>query len=195
MAPMISIFMVRLDERINNFGDAITHLLNTHSDPQKVAAWRQQSTRDLIFDFEATMTRFKFHLIRQLQILQPLEDNQAGHGLPEIDEHPLQDLMANQLQQISKCISAVPWDRLPSGRILRAVMEMLIQDGDLSRERIIGAFLILESALASVIEQNEAVESGWWKSDGSWDDSKGNIREIRHILATLQRCGAWVVEE
>ena len=108
-----------------------------------------------------------------------------AHGLPLIHQHPLFDLSEKQAYYISECIYAVPWERLTTGRILRAVMEMLIDDGLLNSERVIGAFVILQSLLASVIEQNEAAERGWWKYDGSWDDRKGNIREIRETLARL----------
>ncbi|KAG6986634.1 hypothetical protein G7Y79_00075g099060 [Physcia stellaris] len=185
MAPMLSTFMVRLDERVTGLDEAMAHLINTHSDPQKVATWRQQPIGDLIADFDATVARYRSQLVLKFQMLKPLQDNRWAHSLPPIHDHPLFNLSVKQGYQISQCIYALPWERLPSGRILRIVMEMLIEDRLLTRERVIVAFVLLESLLASVIEQNEAVQRGWWKSDGSWDDRKGNIREIRDTLARL----------
>lgn len=50
------------------------------------------------------------------------------------------------------------------------LLETAITNRALTREHIVGASVILESALASIVFENLALGSEWWKADGSWNE-------------------------
>lgn len=182
---MASVFMVILDPRTISLDSAIDNLINTHGDPQKVATWRAQSIDHLFADFHAAVYELDRQKEQRRKLLEAIQTDRHGDNLCPLHNHPLNGLRLKQEAQITHCVSlrlSVRRLGIPSVPTLADAMWY----GPLEREEIIGAFVILESALASIISEKEALSSRWWKRDGSWDEEKGNIREIRETLARLQ---------
>ena len=71
---------------------------------------------------------------------------------------------------------------LQKGPSLEDLLETMIKNGALTRDRIIGALLIIESATGGIVAEMAALNGRWWKPNGSWDVDQGDIRDIISCL-------------
>ena len=180
-----SVFMIRLDPSTMGHGEAIIILTNTHGNPRKVAAWRNKSTAELVDNFHATFQRFEGHKVRRWNLLQAIQAQRYAENLRPLRNHPLQGIRMEQESQMARCVNFMSSARMAGGPSIPTPIETAISSGALSREELVGAFVILESAEANIISENHALVGRWGRRNGSWDGRKGNIREIRETLTRL----------
>lgn len=180
---MASAFMSRLDPpSTGSIHTRVESLINNHGDPQKVFRWRQLTLHGFIAEFSEASWQYIAHKNALTALLGPLHAHRALNNLPPIQEHPLVEIRARQIKDFSDCFRVPPEQMLQKGPSLEDLLETMIKNGALTRDRIIGALLIIESATGGIVAEMAALNGRWWKPNGSWDVDQGDIRDIISCL-------------
>lgn len=159
--------------------------IQTYGDPQKISIWRAGTYSALSTQLVATAgPRDQLDFARQ-ELLKQLQAQRVAQDLSPIKTFPLEPVRNKQASDIQDCVRPKPWDLLPKRHDLSNIVETHLMLGTVIRHRVIGAFVILESMINSIIAETAALGGKWFGVDGTWDSDQGNIGEIMSSLDSV----------
>ena len=157
----------------------------TYGDPQQISAWQRAPVSALIAEFAAAAGRRDQLDLARHELREQLQAKRSAQGLSPIKGYPLEPVRKRQASDILECMRPNPWDLIPRNLDLTQVLQTHLALGTVTRHRVIGAFVVLESMIRSIMAETNALDGKWYRVDGKWDPNQGNIGEVMNSLDSV----------
>ena len=157
----------------------------------EIVPWSGKKRNELSRELVELSGRYHTISTAILDLRQHANAEQARQNLPWVPFYPLDNIRAIQVAQVCECLGwgwedkfmDVNETREQAAKILESRLAHLIVEGVLTELRLVGALMLLTSAVYGLEFERAALNGRWFLPDGTWDRDHDEIKKVLRLLA------------
>ena len=174
--------------------DRIRAVVLWHSPNLEIAFWNDMNRSELSTELVELAIRYHTTSTACLNLRQQANAEEARQTLPPIPFYPFENIRTIQVAQVCECLGwgweerfmDVDETREQATTILEARLAHLTVEGVLTELRLVGALVLLTSAVYGLESERAALNGRFFLPNGTWDRDRTEIKNVLRQLAEAE---------